>query len=194
MIKVGVTGGIGSGKTLVCEIFGHLGIPVFNADIEAKNIYSIDQDVIDQLKQLFGQDIYHKGKLKKDVLANIIFNDSKALDKVNSIIHPKVREYFLDWAEKQTSKYVIEEAAILFESNAYLDLDYLINVHARQDSRIERVMERDNISKEQVLNRMKNQLCDEKRMKLADFTIYNDDERMLLPQVLAIHQKILKKL
>ncbi|HKL07431.1 MAG TPA: dephospho-CoA kinase [Bacteroidales bacterium] len=194
MIKVGVTGGIGSGKTLVCEIFGHLGIPVFNADIEAKNIYSIDQDVIDQLKQLFGQDIYHKGKLKKDVLANIIFNDSKALDKVNSIIHPKVREYFLDWAEKQTSKYVIEEAAILFESNAYLDLDYIINVHARQDSRIERVMERDNISKEQVLNRMKNQLCDEKRMKLADFTIYNDDERMLLPQVLAIHQKILKKL
>jgi dephospho-CoA kinase len=194
MIKVGVTGGIGSGKTLVCEIFGHLGIPVFNADIEAKKIYSIDQDVIEQLKQLFGQDIYHNEELKKDVLANIIFNDSKAMDKVNSIVHPKVREYFLEWAEKQTSKYVIEEAAILFESNAYLDLDYIINVHARQDSRIKRVMERDNISKEQVLNRMKNQLCDEKRMKLADYTIYNDDERMLLPQVLAIHQKILRKL
>ncbi|MFO7842231.1 MAG: dephospho-CoA kinase [Bacteroidales bacterium] len=194
MIKVGVTGGIGSGKTLVCEIFGHLGIPVFNADIEAKKIYSIDQDVIEQLKKLFGQDIYHNEELKKDVLANIIFNDSKAMDKVNSIVHPKVREYFLEWAEKQTSKYVIEEAAILFESNAYLDLDYIINVHARQDSRIKRVMERDNISKEQVLNRMKNQLCDEKRMKLADYTIYNDDERMLLPQVLAIHQKILRKL
>src|SRR6056297_4250618 len=194
MIKVGVTGGIGSGKTLICEIFERLGIPVFNADVEAKEIYNSDKEVIEQVQQLFGHEIYHQGMLKKDILAKIIFNDSKALDKVNAIVHPKVREYFLDWAEKQTSKYEIEEAAILFESNAYLDLDYIINVHARQDSRIERVMERDNISKEQVLNRMKNQLCDEKRMKLADFTIYNDDERMLLPQVIEIHQKIINRI
>ncbi|MEE4197924.1 MAG: dephospho-CoA kinase [Bacteroidales bacterium] len=194
MIKVGVTGGIGSGKTLVCEIFKHLGVPVFHADLEAKEIYVSDQEVTKQIKQLFGQDIYHHGELKKDVLAKIIFNDSKALDKVNSIVHPKVREYFLNWAEKQTANYVIEEAAILFESNAYLDLDYIINVHARQENRIKRVMKRDGISREHVLSRMKNQLCDEKRMKLADFTIYNDDERMLLPQVMEIHQKILSKL
>lgn len=193
MIKVGVTGGIGSGKTLVCEIFGHLGVPVFNADIEAKELYNTDKEVIEQVQQLFGHDIYHNGKLRKDILAKIIFNDSKALDKVNAIVHPKVREYFLNWAEKQTSKYVIEEAAILFESNAYLDLDYIINVHARQENRIERVMKRDNINKEQVISRMKNQLCDEKRMKLADFTIHNDDDRMLLPQVVDIHQKILSK-
>jgi len=194
MIKVGVTGGIGSGKTLICEIFERLGIPVFNADVEAKEIYNTDKKVIEQVQQLFGHDIYHQGKLKRDVLAKIIFNDSKALDKVNAIVHPKVREYFIDWTEKQTSEYVIEEAAILFESNAYLDLDYIINVHARQENRIERVMNRDNISKEQVLSRMKNQLCDEKRMKLADFTIYNDGDRMLLPQVIEIHQKIINRI
>ena len=194
MIKVGVTGGIGSGKTLICEIFERLGIPVFNADVEAKEIYNTDKKVIEQVQQLFGHDIYHQGKLKRDVLAKIIFNDSKALDKVNAIVHPKVREYFIDWTEKQTSEYVIEEAAILFESNAYLDLDYIINVHARQENRIERVMNRDNISKEQVLSRMKNQLCDEKRMKLADFTIYNDGERMLLPQVIEVHQKIINRI
>jgi len=194
MIKVGVTGGIGSGKTLICEIFERLGIPVFNADVEAKEIYNTDKKVIEQVQQLFGHDIYHQGKLKRDILAKIIFNDSKALDKVNAIVHPKVREYFIDWTEKQTSEYVIEEAAILFESNAYLDLDYIINVHARQENRIERVMNRDNISKEQVLSRMKNQLCDEKRMKLADFTIYNDGDRMLLPQVIEIHQKIINRI
>src|SRR6056297_591747 len=194
MIKVGVTGGIGSGKTLICEIFERLGIPVFNADVEAKEIYNTDKKVIEQVQQLFGHDIYHQGKLKRDILAKIIFNDSKALDKVNAIVHPKVREYFIDWTEKQTSEYVIEEAAILFESNAYLDLDYIINVHARQENRIERVMNRDNISKEQVISRMKNQLCDEKRMKLADFTIHNDDDRMLLPQVVDIHQKILSRI
>ncbi len=193
MIKVGVTGGIGSGKSLICEIFNHLSIPVFNADTEAKLIINSDKDVIDQIKQAFGNDIYHKNKLKKDVLAKIIFNDSKALTRINSIVHPKVREYFLDWAEKQQSKYVIEEAAILFESNAYLDLDYIINVHANKQSRIERVIKRDNISKEEVLSRMQNQLCDEKRMKLADFTIYNDNDRMILPQVIDIHQKILSK-
>jgi dephospho-CoA kinase len=193
MIKVGVTGGIGSGKTLVCEIFSHLGVPVFNADIVAKELYNNDKEVIEQIQKLFGHDIYHKGKLRKDILAKIIFNDSKALNKVNTIVHPKVRENFLDWAEKQTSKYVIEEAAILFESNAYLDLDYIINIHARQESRIDRVMKRDNISKEQVISRIKNQLCDEKRMKLADFTIFNDDDHMLLPQVVDIHQKILSK-
>jgi len=194
MIKVGVTGGIGSGKTLICEIFERLGIPVFNADVEAKEIYNTDKKVIEQVQQLFGHDIYHQGKLKRDILAKIIFNDSKALDKVNAIVHPKVREYFIDWTEKQTSEYVIEEAAILFESNAYLDLDYIINVHARQENRIERVMNRDNISKEQVLSRMKNQLCDEKRMKLADFTIYNDGDRMILPQVIEIHQKIINRI
>ncbi|MFO7829205.1 MAG: dephospho-CoA kinase [Bacteroidales bacterium] len=193
MIKVGVTGGIGSGKSLICEIFNHLSIPVFNADTEAKLIINSDKDVIDQIKQAFGNDIYHKNKLKKDVLAKIIFNDSKALTRINSIVHPKVREYFHDWAEKQQSKYVIEEAAILFESNAYLDLDYIINVHANKQSRIERVIKRDNISKEEVLSRMQNQLCDEKRMKLADFTIYNDNDRMILPQVIDIHQKILSK-
>lgn len=194
MIKVGVTGGIGSGKSLICEIFEHLGIPVFDADLEAKSIINSDKDVIDGIKQAFGDDIYQESGLKKDVLAKIIFNDNKALTRVNSIVHPKVREYFLEWSEKQQSKYVIEEAAILFESNAYLDLDYIINVYASKQSRINRVIKRDNISKDQVLSRMKNQLSDEKRMKLADFTIFNDKDRMILPQVIDIHKKILKRI
>lgn len=192
MIKVGVTGGIGSGKSLICKIFKHLRIPVFDADLEAKIIINSDKEVIESIKQAFGEDIYQENGLKKDVLAKIIFNDNIALTRVNSIVHPKVRKYFLDWAEKQHSKYVIEEAAILFESNAYLDLDYIINVHANKQSRIDRIIKRDNISKNQVLSRMKNQLCDEKRMKLADFTIFNDKDRMILPQVIDIHQKILK--
>ncbi|MFP4023187.1 MAG: dephospho-CoA kinase [Thiohalospira sp.] len=194
MIKVGVTGGIGSGKTLVCQIFEKLGIPVFNADIEAKKIINSDKSVVEQIKHSFGSDIYNRNQIKKEVLAQIIFNDNKALNRINSIVHPKVREYFLDWAEKQNSQYVIEEAAILFESNAYLDLDYIVNIHANKKSRINRVMSRDKIGKEQVLSRMKNQLCDEKRMKLADFTIYNDGDRMLLPQVVDIHQKILNRI
>ena len=194
MLKVGLTGGIGSGKTLIGEMFKRLGIPVFNADTEAKNIINSDTDIITKMKNYFGDDIYNEKGVDRKKLASIIFNDKNALEIVNSIIHPKVRECFFNWAERQNkSPYVIEEAAILFESNAYKELDITINIHADELLRINRVLERDKTTEEAVKNRMNNQLTDDERIKLADFTIYNDDKQMVLPQVLEIHNEILKR-
>lgn len=194
MIAVGLTGGIGSGKTLISEVFNCLGIPVFNADYEAKKIMNSDEEVILQIKHEFGDDIYGIERINRKRLASIIFEDKSALKKINSIIHPKVRESFINWSIiKVDYPYVIEEAAILFESNAYKELDFTINVHAHELIRINRVVERDQVSVESVKSRMKNQLSDEKRISLADYTIYNDGSRMILPQILEIHQKILKR-
>jgi dephospho-CoA kinase len=192
MITVGLTGGIGSGKTLISEVFNRLGIPIFNADYEAKKIMNSDDEVILQIKAEFGDDIYNAESINRKKLAGIIFADEKALQKINSIVHPKVREYFINWTKEKTNyPYVIEEAAILFESNAYKELDITINVHANELVRINRVVERDQVSTEAVKSRMKNQMSDKERISLADYTIYNDGERMVLPQVLEIHQKIL---
>lgn len=191
MITVGLTGGIGSGKSLIGEIFKRLGIPVFHADDEAKIILSSDEIVVDRIKKEFGENIYTSQGVDRNQLAGIIFNDQTALSKINAIIHPRVRQNFIEWKEKQKAKYVIEEAAILFESNAYKELDITINVHADELVRIKRVVERDKTSGEAVKSRMNNQLNDEERIKLADYTIYNDGKQMLLPQVLNIHNKIL---
>ncbi len=194
MIKVGLTGGIGSGKTLVSEIFFRLGIPVFNADFEAKAILDTDKEVIQQITNNFGA-IYTENGIDREKLALIIFNDQVALKTINSIIHPKVREYFHSWIAKHANaKYVIEEAAILFESNAYKELDITINVHADELVRINRVIKRDKTTDESVKSRMNNQWSDKKRIELADFTIYNSGDKMVLPQVLEIHNQILKRI
>ena len=194
MLKVGLTGGIGSGKTLVSEIFMRLGIPVFNADNEAKTIINTDNEVKEKIELEFGEEIYNNGLIDRQKLASIIFNDQKTLQKINSIIHPKVREYFVAWCNKfENAPYVIEEVAILFESSAYKELDFTINVHADELLRINRVVERDSTRVEQVKERMKNQLSDSERIRIADFTIYNDGEKMVLPQVLEIHNQILNK-
>lgn len=193
MLKVGLTGGIGSGKTLISEIFARLGIPVFNADLESKKIVNSDPEVIDALKTEFGNDLYTSLGVNKKMLAEIIFSDEIALKKVNQIIHPKVRNYFNVWMiSNENAPYVIEEAAILFESKANLEMDFTINVHADELIRIDRVVKRDNINTELVKERMKNQLSDKERISLSDFTIYNEGEQMVLPQVLEIHNKIIK--
>ena len=193
MLKVGLTGGIGSGKTLVSKVFERLGIPVFNADIEAKKITNSDADVIRALQVEFGHDIYIDQEINRKKLASIIFDDTEALKKVNSIIHPKVHEYFNNWCNQQNTLYVIEEAAILFESNANKSMDFTINVHADELLRINRVVDRDGTTASLVKERMKNQLDDTERMHLADFTIYNDGKQMILPQILEIHYKILNR-
>jgi dephospho-CoA kinase len=194
MVKVGLTGGIGSGKTLVSEIFIRLGIPVFNADNESKTILNTDKEVIQQIINNFGA-LYTKNGINREKLASIIFNDQAALETINSIIHPKVREYFHSWTAKHVNaKYVIEEAAILFESNAYKELDFTINVHADELIRISRVIARDKTTAESVKSRMNNQWSDKERIELADFTIYNNGDKMVLPQVLEIHNQILKKI
>jgi len=190
MLKVGVTGGIGSGKTLICNVFSTLGIPVFNADDEAKIIINTDKDIISKIKELFGNDIYINNSVDRKRLAGIIFNNPEALNSINSLIHPKVRIAFKQWCSQyRHMPYVIQEAAILFETDAYKQLDFTINVHASEETRINRVMMRDQVSKEKVLERMNNQIKDDVRLKLADFTIYNENESMILPQILEIHKK-----
>ncbi len=150
MFKVGLTGGIGSGKSLVSEMFLHLGIPVFNADIEAKIILNADQELKQQIENVFG-DIYKNSEIDRKKLASIIFNDKEALKTINSLIHPKVRTHFHSWVEQQVqTKYIVEEAAILFESNAYKELDITINVHADELIRIDRVVKRDKTTAEAV--------------------------------------------
>jgi dephospho-CoA kinase len=192
MIKVGLTGGIGSGKSLVSEIFFRLGIPVFNADKEAKIILNQNTNVINSIKSAFGN-VYIGNEIDKKKIASIIFNDPDALKKINSIVHPVVHEYLHAWiSEKNDAKYIIEEAAILFESNANKDMDITINVHADELVRINRVLKRDKTTIEDIKNRIKNQLSDDDRIKIADYTIYNNGDMMLLPQVLEIHNKILK--
>lgn len=194
MHKVGVTGGIGSGKTLVCEVFKRLGIPVYNADNEAKNILNSNTEVRKSIENYFGQDIYENNSLNKKKLAEIIFNNKEAIQKINSIVHPVVRQNFIDWCKQYEDKtYVIEEAAILFESGAYKELDYTINVFAPEQIRIQRVIERDKATIEDVKNRMQNQMNDDERVKLANFTIINDGTRMIIPQILEIHSKIVNQ-
>jgi dephospho-CoA kinase len=193
MLKVGLTGGIGSGKTIVGQIFERLGIPVFNADLEAKKITNTDLQIIQALKTEFGNDIYIKQEIDRRKLASIIFDDKDALKKVNAIIHPKVHAYFMDWCKNQDTPYVIEEAAILFESGANNHMDLVINVHADELLRINRVVKRDHVTADMVKERMKNQLNDGERIHLADFTIYNDGKKMILPQILEIHKNILNQ-
>ncbi|OFX88692.1 MAG: dephospho-CoA kinase [Bacteroidetes bacterium GWF2_33_16] len=193
MLKVGVTGGIGSGKTLVCSVFKSIGIPVYNADIEAKKISNTDAETISKVKTAFGDDIYNNKGIDRKKLASIIFTDEDALKKINAIIHPKVRVDFKIWCKQYNHlPYVIQEAAILYESGAYKELDFTINVSASEETRIERVMHRDNTTFEQVKERMKNQLNDQERLRLADFNIINDENSMILPQILEIHKKLIR--
>src|SRR6056297_3398049 len=194
MIKVGITGGIGSGKTMVCRIFQELGMPVFYADDEAKKILDKDTDVKKELKRLFGEDIYTKTGINKTRLASIIFNDSATLKQVNEIIHPKVREYFNKWSQEHSDfPYIIEEAAILFESGAFKDMDINIIVSAPEELKIQRIMERDKIDRQSVVDRMKNQMGEREKMKMADLVIVNDGNQMIIPQILEIHKKLKRK-
>lgn len=193
MTKVGVTGGIGSGKTLICQVFEKLGIPVFYADDEAKRLLNTDPQVKESMREYFGKDIYDDTGIKKAYLASKIFNNKDALSKVNSIVHPVVRKLFARWVKEKEAAfpYVIEEAAILFESGVYQDLDYNILVYAPEELRINRVISRDHASMEQVKARMEHQMKDEDKMAMADAVIYNDESRLVIPQILEIHQRLI---
>jgi dephospho-CoA kinase len=191
-LKVGLTGGIGSGKSLVCSIFRILHIPVFEADREAKIIMESDREVRSALIELLGSRAYNAGGTPdRKWLAEKIFKDKDIIEKVNSIIHPVVRRSFSAWWKKQHSPYVVHEAAILFESGAYELMDINVLVTAPVEMRIKRVMLRDGISREQVEVRMNNQWPDTKKRGLANFIILNDESEFLVSQVLDLHKKIL---
>ncbi|MBC8045955.1 MAG: dephospho-CoA kinase [Fimbriimonadaceae bacterium] len=190
MIKVGITGGIGSGKTTVCKLFETLGVPVYYADDRAKEIIEEDKKLIIAIKKLFGKDIYDsKGKLKKKEVAQIVFSNTKILKQYNTIVHPAVIKDAEAWMKKHKKyPYAIKEAALLFEAGIYKDLDCVITVSAPQTLRIQRVMQRDNITRTEVMKRIKNQWSEKRRNEEAHIVFLNDGKHKLIPQVYAIHE------
>jgi len=196
MLKIGITGGIGSGKTTVCKIFEVLGIPVFYADPEAKNIMVKDELLIAGIKETFGEESYFSdGTLNNKHIAGIVFNDEAELKKLNALVHPAVFRGFDAW-EKQipaSTPYTLKEAALLFESGSYKMCDINILVTAPLEVKINRVMQRDGISAEQVKARMDKQLSDEEKVKLADYSIINDEKSSIIEQVYTLHKQFLEK-
>ena len=191
MLKIGITGGIGSGKSTVCRVFSVMGIPVFEADKVARKLMDTDEEIHEKLVRLFGTAVYLPDQtVNRKYLAGIVFKDPSLLTKLNEIVHPVVRKTFFDWCEKQESPYIIHEAAILFESGFYKMMDKTITVVTSEDERIHRVMKRDGITMELVKERIKNQWSDEERIKLADFVIGNNDDQLIIPQIIEIDKKI----
>jgi len=194
MIIVGLTGGIGSGKTTVANMFIELGIPIYIADVEAKKLMNSSKVIKRELIQLFGTNAYSDGKINKAFLADKIFNDKDLLVEMNAVIHPKVKMHFKKWIKIQRSLYVIYEAAILFENGGYKECDYIITVTAPETVRIQRIIQRDNSTKQSVRAIMDNQWNDAKKVKLSHFVIENKELSQTAKQVKNIHQKILEKL
>lgn len=193
-MKLGITGGIGSGKTSVCRVFNILGIPVFSADPEAQRIMNSEKEVIEGINKIAGKNLYPGGLLDRMELAALIFNDPDSLSKVNSLVHPVVFENFIRWSEEQKSPYVIMEAAILFESGASNLVDRVATVYAPVEERIARVTRRNQLTREQVIERIRNQMDDETRMKMSDYKINNSENEMIIPVILKIHEDLLNHL
>ena len=190
MYTVGVTGGIGSGKSLVCRILSILGVPVFHADEEAKRLLVEPGAVRSQVEQAFGMDAYPHGELDRAKLAKVVFNDADARARLNAIVHPAVRERFRSWAAEQKAAYVVMEAALLVETGGAKHLDHLVVVSAPQELRVQRVMERDGVSAEQVNARISAQAPEADLLAAAGSVIVNDGSQLLLPQVLALHERL----
>ncbi len=190
MLKVGLTGGMGSGKTLIAGIFSTFGIPVFDADKETKALYDADESLREALKRLLGNEIYSGHVLQRQVMANKIFADKELLHKVNSLVHPAVKNAFNTWAGQQKAPYVVQEAAILLEAGFADCVDKIITVSAPETVRMKRVAERSGLSENEIKQRMQQQWPDERRNAAADFVIVNDGWQAVLPQILKIHQQL----
>lgn len=194
MLKLGVTGGIGSGKTTVCRLFELLGIPVYYADEESKKLLDDNKDVKEQVIKLFDASILNdEGNINRKKLAEIVFKNKEQLEKLNTILHPAVGLHFEGWLKKQKSPYILKEAAILFESGAYKQVDKVLTVVAPMELKIQRTMKRDGVSKEQVETRMELQMSDEEKVKRSDFVIQNNEQELLIPQVLTLHKQLVNK-
>ncbi|WP_432712446.1 dephospho-CoA kinase [Pedobacter sp.] len=196
MLKIGITGGIGSGKTTVCRVFEVLGIPVFYADTVAKQIMVQDQILISGIKDTFGEESYSsEGLLNNKHIAGIVFNDTLALEKLNALVHPAVFRAFDQWVAQvpASSPYILKEAALLFESGSYQMCDYSILVTAPLAVRKERVMLRDQVTEEQVQARIDKQFTDEKKLELADFTLENNESTSIIMQVLDLHLQFINR-
>lgn len=189
MKRIGITGGIGSGKSTVCKLFALLGVPVYAADDESKKLLDDNASVKLAIVGAFGESILDEsGFIDRKQLATLVFNDKMKLDQLNGIVHPAVAKHFEDWCKKQSNvPYILKEAAILFESGANKGVDEVIVVTAPKDIRIQRVIGRDKVSSEEVEKRMANQWPEEEKVKLANYVLTNDEQQLLIPQVLQLH-------
>jgi dephospho-CoA kinase len=194
MLKIGITGSIGAGKSTVAGIFKVLGVPVFDADATAKNILNTDSVLREQIAATFGSETYKNGLLDKKYLATLVFNNPNQLAKLNALVHPATIEAANIWAkhwEEQGCPYILKEAALLFEAGTNVGLDFIIGVTAPVEMRIARVMERDHVTREEVLKRMQHQLDDTEKMKRCNFVIDNNEASLVIPEVLALHARFI---
>lgn len=190
--QVGITGGMGAGKSLICEVFSVLGIPIYGADEKAKHLMQNDPELRDQLTKLLGAGTYRAdGTLNRKHVSDRIFGDAFILESLNALVHPAVHRNALQWHENQTAvPYTLKEAALTFESGGYLQLDFVINVECPQEIRIERIRKRDNLSDAEIQARLYRQWTEEQRRALADFSILNDGKNQIVPQVMAVHRQL----
>jgi len=192
MLKIGLTGGIGSGKSTVAKIFELLSIPVYYADEASKRLYHTDKNLIAQIKKHFGEDVYTSEQLNRSKLAAIVFNDPQKLELLNQLVHPPTLRDAEEWMKKQTAPYVVKEAALLFESGSSAGLDFIIGVKAPTALRVKRVMDRDHLTRDEVLSRADRQIDENIKLMLCDFIIDNNEQQLVIPQVLELHGRFLE--
>ena len=191
VLRIGLTGGIGSGKSTVAQLFELLGVPVYYADDAAKQLMNTNEELKSLIKKNFGEQAYKNNELDRQYMASVVFNDPEKLGLLNSLVHPATLKDAEQWLNRQTTAYTIKEAALLFESGADKMLDYVIGITAPEQLRIERVMKRDEVSREEVMKRLSRQMNEEEKIKRCDFILINDETQLLIPQVLELHQKLI---
>lgn len=192
MLRIGLTGGIGSGKSTVAKIFETLGIPVYYADDAGKRLMNENEALKTAIKKNFGDATYTDGQLNRQLLSSLVFNDPQKLALLNSLVHPATIKDAEEWMQQQTSPYAIKEAALIFESGSQGQLDKVIGVYAPATVRVNRVMQRDGVSREAVISRMNKQINEEIKMRLCDYVIHNDEQQLLIPQVVNVDNALKK--
>lgn len=193
MLRVGITGGIGSGKSMVCKLFQLYGIPLFDADKAAKFLMDTDPNIIQALQSIFGAAVYKEGRVDRPFLTNIVFNDAEKLKQLNVIVHPAVIAYGKKWHLEQKAPYTIKEAALFFESGSYKEMDIMIGVDAPEAKRLQRTMQRDHVTASEVKARMVKQMDNAEKMSRCDYVIHNNDTESLILQVHKLHQLLIQK-
>lgn len=191
MLRIGLTGGIGSGKSVVAHVFKVLGIPVFDADTEAKKVMTEDEYLKEKIIKAFGEESYAEGVLNRKFISSKVFNNPYQLEILNALVHPATIAAAEKWFHKQNAPYAVKEAALFFEAGTTENITYIIGVHAPEHLRIHRVMKRDNVGRQEVLTRMSRQIDEDIKMRLCDFVIENDEQHMVIPQVLALHERFI---
>ena len=193
MLKIGITGGIGTGKSMVCRIFELLQIPVYDSDLRAKHVMAHNEVLKQELIQAFGPETFNEQGLNRVYLGSLVFPDPEKLALLNRLVHPHVKQDFIDWTAAQNAPYVLKEAALMFETEAWRQVDQMITVFAPLEVRLERLQKRDtHRSKADILHIIGKQLPEEEKVKRADHVIYNDDSQLVIPQVLKLHEEFLK--